>query len=150
MTVKLLFESAAYKKAVQKELLHMSNEFTNVLSPLASLLPAKLEEGAEPTQASLSSMVLTTVAAPSATLHNLIHRDPVYFALYHPFPGQAFNEELMEETMFENIGQGRGDVGFICRPGLIRMGFPKYGETHDIGVVVKAKVLREGAMEFEP
>ena len=153
MTIKLLFESTPYKKAVHKELLHLSKELGKVISSVVHLLPPPTESSDKPPAdpaSTLNSMIMTTIGTPSAILHNTIQKDPVYFALYHPTPGQAFEEDLMEETTFNGMGQGRGDVGFVCRPGLIRMGFPKYGESHDIGVVVKARVLREAAIEWEP
>jgi len=173
MTTKLLFESPAFQKSTRKQISHLSAELSNVLSPLTSLLPrpspppptqepspdAPTSDETPAPQAqvapiqptsTLTELVETNVLKPTMILHNTVQKDQVYFALFHPLPLQEFDPETMEELTFNGMGAaGKGNVGLVCCPGLVKMGFPKYGEKHDIEIVTKAKVMREGSIEWE-
>lgn len=169
MTTKLLFESPAFQKSTRKQISQLSAELSNVLSPLTSLLPRPAQQSSDaPTTTNedtktpqtqfvspqptptLTELVEASILKPTVLLHNTVQKDQIYFALFHPLPLQEFDPETMEEMTFEGMGAaGKGNVGLVCCPGLVKLGFPKYGEKHDIEIVTKAKVMREGSIEWE-
>ncbi|KAK6544116.1 hypothetical protein TWF694_000826 [Orbilia ellipsospora] len=152
MTLKLLQESKAFQSSSRKQLVHLSQELANVLSPLTSLLPPanpKTEEE-KAQHAHYTPLVLALyekVLLATQTLHDTVQKDHKYFALFHPVPGVEFDETTMEESTFEGLGAGKGAVALVARPGLARLGLPRGGEPEDITIVHKALVVREDALE---
>ncbi|KAK6348564.1 hypothetical protein TWF718_006352 [Orbilia javanica] len=152
MTLKLLQESKSFGSSSRKQLVKLSQELANVLSPLTPLLPVKEPQTEEEKQqqAHYSPLTLTLyekVLFATHTLHDTIQKDYKYYALYHPVPGVEFDETTMEEATFQGIGAGKGSVVLVARPGLARLGLPRGGEPEDIVIVHKALVVREDALE---
>ncbi|KAF3934820.1 hypothetical protein ABW19_dt0200440 [Dactylella cylindrospora] len=152
MTLKLLQESRAFQSATRKQLVFLSQELANVLSPLTSLMPPSEPKTEEEKQqhAHYSPLVLALyekVLLATLTLHDTIQKDHKYFALFHPVPGVEFDEVTMEEATFDGLGAGKGAVTLVVRPGLARLGLPKGGDPEDIIIVHKALVVREDGLE---
>ncbi|KAK6517669.1 hypothetical protein TWF506_004851 [Arthrobotrys conoides] len=152
MTLKLLQESRSFGSSSRKQLVKLSQELANVLSPLTSFLPVKEPQTDDEKQQQAHYTPLTLalyekVLLATHTLHDTIQKDYKYFALFHPVPGVEFDETTMEESTFEGIGAGKGAVSLVARPGLARLGLPRGGEPEDIVIVHKALVVREDALE---
>ncbi|RVD85933.1 uncharacterized protein DFL_004234 [Arthrobotrys flagrans] len=152
MTLKLLQESKSFGSSSRKQLVKLSQELANVLSPLTPFLPVKEPQTEEEKQQQAHYSPLTLalyekVLFATHTLHNTIQKDYKYFALFHPVPGVEFDETTMEESTFQGIGAGKGAVALVARPGLARLGLPRGGEPEDIIIVHKALVVREDALE---
>ncbi|KAJ6262535.1 hypothetical protein Dda_3346 [Drechslerella dactyloides] len=152
MALKMLQESRAFQSNSRKQLVQLSQELANVLSPLTSFMdvPTPRTEEEKLQQAHYTPLTLALyekVLAASITLHDTIQKDHKYYALFHPVPGVEFDEMTMEESTFEGIGAGKGAVALVARPGLARLGLPRGGESEDIVIVHKALVVRDGALE---
>ncbi|KAK6358628.1 hypothetical protein TWF730_007953 [Orbilia blumenaviensis] len=152
MTLKLLQESKSFGSSSRKQLVKLSQELANVLSPLTSFLPVEepRTEEEKQQQAHYSPLTLALyekVLFATHILHDTIQKDLKYFALFHPVPGVEFDETTMEESTFQNLGAGKGAVALVARPGLVRLGLPRGGEPEDIVIVHKALVVREDALE---
>ncbi|EPS44086.1 hypothetical protein H072_1938 [Dactylellina haptotyla CBS 200.50] len=152
MTLKLLQDSRAFQSSSRKQLVQLSQELANTLSPLTSFLPTPNpkteEEKAQHAHYSPLTLALyEKVLLPTQTLHDTLQKDHKYFSLFHPVPGVEFDETTMEESTFEGLGAGKGAVALVARPGLARMGLPRGGEPDDIIIVHKALVVREDALE---
>ncbi|KAF3092832.1 hypothetical protein TWF569_004571 [Orbilia oligospora] len=152
MTLKLLQESRSFGSSSRKQLVKLSQELANVLSPLTPFFPVKEPQTDEEKQQQAHYTPLTLalyekVLLATHTLHDTIQKDYKYYALFHPVPGVEFDETTMEESTFQGIGAGRGAVSFVARPGLARLGLPRGGEPEDIIIVHKALVVREDALE---
>ncbi|KAK6501914.1 hypothetical protein TWF481_009733 [Arthrobotrys musiformis] len=152
MTLKLLQESKSFGSSSRKQLVKLSQELANAISPLAPFLPVKEPQTEEEKQQQAHYSPLTLalyekVLFATHTLHDTIQKDYKYFALFHPVPGVEFDETTMEESTFQGIGAGKGSVVLVARPGLARLGLPRGGEPEDIVIVHKALVVREDALE---
>ncbi|KAF3906172.1 hypothetical protein ABW20_dc0100814 [Dactylellina cionopaga] len=152
LTLKLLQESRAFQSSSRKQLVQLSQELANVLSPLTSFTtpPEPKTEEEKLQHAHYTPLTLALyekVLLATQTLHDTIQKDHKYFALFHPVPGVEFDELTMEESTFDGLGAGKGAVALVARPGLARLGLPKGGEPEDIVIVHKALVVRDDALE---
>ncbi|KAF3906100.1 hypothetical protein ABW21_db0208902 [Orbilia brochopaga] len=152
MALKMLQESRAFQSSSRKQLVQLSQELANALSPLTSFMdvPPPRTEEEKLQQAHYTPLTLALyekVLSATMTLHDTIQKDHKYFSLFHPVPGVEFDEMTMEESTFEGLGAGKGAVALVARPGLARLGLPRGGESEDIVIVHKALVVREGALE---
>ncbi|KAK6340637.1 hypothetical protein TWF696_008961 [Orbilia brochopaga] len=152
MALKMLQESRAFQSSSRKQLVQLSQELANILSPLTSFMdvPPPRTEEEKVQQAHYTPLTLALyekVLAATITLHDTIQKDHKYYSLFHPVPGVEFDEMTMEESTFEGLGAGKGAVALVARPGLARLGLPRGGEPEDIIIVHKALVVREGALE---
>ncbi|KAK6519419.1 hypothetical protein TWF281_003253 [Arthrobotrys megalospora] len=152
MSLKLLLESKSFDSSSKKQLVKLSQELANVLSPLTPFFPVKEPQTEEEKQQQAHYSPLTLalyekVLFATRTLHDTIQKDYKYFSLFHPVPGVEFDETTMEESTFQGLGAGKGAVALVARPGLARLGLPRGGEPEDIVIVHKALVVREDALE---